>query len=317
MESSGWSRGCLAIASRRLRKRRPERGAGAAGQSTRALLCKRRHQNGMAARMLLARCDSGRRGYRHLTFTHWRGSPFPLARLPPPSITPNTASMPRASLPTARFLTSFVELLSTSKPSSPDRLARLPCEEAVVVLASDLEPILAAPPDHISANDVVGAADRRLIESEVDAVLSSVENDVARNQIAACVLDRDAVSVSREAVAGDHVSVATAEQDARSVSNEAVASYLVAVRPVRPLFAPEQDAGRGVRDQVPLDQVVGGSLDVDAGPGFRRNSLSTIRTSCDSNNPIPSPSGAMLRLPELPRTRICADLKTTKPKKVF
>jgi hypothetical protein len=148
--------------------------------------------------------------------------------------------MPRASLPTARFLTSFVELLSTSAVVS-----RPPCEvayeEAVVVLASDLEPILAAPPDHISANDLVAAADRRLIEAEVDAVLRASRNDVARNQIAACVLDCDAVSVSREAVAGDHVSVAPAEEDAGCVSNEAVASYLVAVRPVRPASAPEQD----------------------------------------------------------------------------
>ena len=96
-------------------------------------LCRRRHQNGMAARTLPARCDSGRRGYRHLTFTHWHGSPFPLARFPPPSLTPSTASMPRSSLPTARFLTSFVELLSTSKPSSPDRFARFEAKRTPTV----------------------------------------------------------------------------------------------------------------------------------------------------------------------------------------
>jgi hypothetical protein len=136
----------------------------------------------------------------------------------------------------------------------------------VVVLASDLEPILAAPFDRVSANDVVAAADRRLVESEVDAGLSSVENDVEPNQVAACVLDRDAISVSREAVAGDHVSVAPGEEDAGCVSKEAIGSHLVAVRPVGPPFPPEQDPGRGVRDQVPLDQVVRRSLDVDAGP---------------------------------------------------
>ena len=43
------------------------------------------------------------------------------------------------------------------------------------------------------------------------------------------------------------------------VSYEVVASYLVAVRRSA-LLAPEQDPGRGVRDQVPLDQDVGSKL---------------------------------------------------------
>ena len=199
-------------------------------------------------------------------------------------------------------------------------VSRLPCEvayeEAVVVRASDLEPIVAAPPDHISANDVVAAADRRVVESEVDAALSSVENDVARNQIAACVLDCDAVSVAKGGCGRSRFGCPGRE--GRRLRFQPSGCLVPGCGPPGPpFFPPQQDPGRGVRDQVPLDQFVGGSLDVDAGPGFCRNSLLTIRTSCDSNNPIPSPSGAMLRLPELPRTRICADLKTTKPKEVF
>ena len=187
-----------------------------------------------------------------------------------------------------------------------------------MVRASDNEPFPAFPPDHISANDVVAAADRRLVEPEVDAAISSVENDVERNQIAASVLDRDAVSVSREAVAGDHVSVAAGEEDAGCVSNEAVASYLVAVGPVPPAFPPEQEPQGEEREiRFPLIKLPAEAWTWMPGPGFRLNELLMIRTSCDSNNPIPSPSGAMLRLPELSRTRICADLKTTKPKKVF
>ena len=91
---------------------------------------------------------------------------------------------------------SFVERLSMSNPSSPESHGDVAFQDAVVVLPSDVEAIVAAPPDLISPKDVVDAADRRRVESEIDAVLSGVNDEVARDQVAASLLDRDAVSVS-------------------------------------------------------------------------------------------------------------------------
>src|SRR5215204_121776 len=72
----------------------------------------------------------------HTMFVHWRRSPLPLALLPPPSITPRTASMPRSSFRTARLRVSFVLRLSTPKPSSPASRARLRSSRVRLAVAS-------------------------------------------------------------------------------------------------------------------------------------------------------------------------------------
>jgi hypothetical protein len=76
---------------------------------------------------------------------HCAGLLFPRALLPPPSVTPGTASMPRSLLCSARLRVSVVSGLSTSIQSSLDRGARLrPSTVPVtrpVALGSDRQPI--------------------------------------------------------------------------------------------------------------------------------------------------------------------------------
>src|SRR6266571_5354959 len=55
------------------------------------------------------------------TPTHCAELPFPLALLPPPSITPVTASIPRLPLSSAVFLAIVAEMASTRMPSRPLR----------------------------------------------------------------------------------------------------------------------------------------------------------------------------------------------------
>ena len=71
----------------------------------------------------------------------------------------------------------------------------------MAVLLFDQEPILTAVPDPVSADDVVGAAG----DSEVDARMVSVNDDVVRDQVAAAVLDPDPVAASEDPVPLDHV----------------------------------------------------------------------------------------------------------------
>jgi hypothetical protein len=62
---------------------------------------------------------------RQATFTHWRGSPFSLARLLPPSLTPSTARIPRPPLRTARLLAIVIERRPTMMPARLEPTARL------------------------------------------------------------------------------------------------------------------------------------------------------------------------------------------------
>ena len=57
------------------------------------------------------------------TPVHCEGLPLPLARLPPPSLTPTTASIPRSPLSSAWFAVTVAEALSRSIPSSAFRCA--------------------------------------------------------------------------------------------------------------------------------------------------------------------------------------------------
>src|SRR5437773_4021979 len=102
-------------------------------------------------------------------FTHWSGLPLPCALLPPPSFTPTTASMPRSPLLTARFRVSVVELLSMSKPSSPDPFATLCFRRLWRSFSPTSNPSTRLSLDQVSADDVVGAADERMLDSEADA----------------------------------------------------------------------------------------------------------------------------------------------------
>jgi hypothetical protein len=53
------------------------------------------------------------------------------------------------------------------------------------------------------------------------------------------------------------------------------------------------------------------------GPGLPENELPWTRMRVEPNIPIPSPSGAMLSLPVLPRTTLRADWTMRNPKKAF
>src|SRR5215212_4450357 len=100
----------------------------------------------------------------------------------------------------------------------------------VVVFRIDPERIAATSSDPISADNVVGPSDGRVVESEVDAGPARMEDDVAGHQVAPPPLEADARAASRDAVSGDHVSVAGGDDDAGAVSNAAVAAHPIAVR---------------------------------------------------------------------------------------
>ena len=78
-----------------------------------------------------------------------------------------------------------------SKPSSPDRLATLRFRRLWWSFLSDQEPIAAAVPDQISADDVV-APPSGGVDPEADARSASVNDDVVGDQVAVSLLDPDA-----------------------------------------------------------------------------------------------------------------------------
>jgi len=124
-------------------------------------------------------------------------------------------------------------------------------QEAVVVLLIDQEPILAASFDPIPADDVVLAAEQRVLDPEGDARPARVDDEVPGNQVAVSVLNLNAVPAPEDAVSGDHVSTAGAKDHGLAIPNEAVACYLIAV------VALHQDPLVVAGDQVPLDLVMG------------------------------------------------------------
>ena len=120
-----------------------------------------------------------------------------------------------------------------------------------MVLLPDHEPIAAAASDPVSADDVVAPPDGGTVESEIDADLVSVNDDVSGNAVAPSVLDGDSGRTSMDVVSGDHVSVAQFNVDAGTVSNAPVTSHPIAVRN-------HEDSEVGVaHDAVVPDQVVG------------------------------------------------------------
>ena len=70
----------------------------------------------------------------------------------------------------------------------------------------------------------MGAAEDSLasLDSEVDARVVSVGDDVVRDQVAMAVLDPDPVAAAEDVVSGDHVVAAGAKRDAVMVSHQAV-----------------------------------------------------------------------------------------------
>ena len=78
----------------------------------------------------------------------------------------------------------------------PRSLGDVALQEAVAVLLHDHEPVHAAVSDPVSADDVVGAADERMLDSEADARAVSVRDEVVRDEVAVPLLDPDAVAAS-------------------------------------------------------------------------------------------------------------------------
>src|SRR4051812_18907216 len=99
----------------------------------------------------------------------------------------------------------------------------------MVILAPDQERVLAAAPDHVSADKVVMAANRRRTECEVDPGFARADNVIARDEIAVSLLDRDAVLAFEDVVLGHHVSIPWANDDAGRVSNAGVAPHLISI----------------------------------------------------------------------------------------
>ena len=160
-------------------------------------------------------------------------------------------------------------------------------QDAVVVLPSHVKPIVATSPDLVSTNDVVNPADRRRVEPEVDAVPSSANDEIALHQVVASLLDRDAVSVSGEVVAGDHVVTAGGNDEP-------------ALFPTKRLRRTRLRSALSIEIPGPESEIrfpsITLSLEPNATciPGWALclNELSTTRMSCEAKMPRPSPSGA-------------------------
>ncbi len=195
-------------------------------------------------------------------FTHWRGSPLPCARFPPPSMTLKTASMPRSPLSTARFRVSVVERLSMWKPSPFAHPGDVELQEAVALLSPDQEPVAAAVPHAVSADDVVGAADRRMPDPEADAGAASMSDHVVGDQVAVSLLDPDPFAASEDPVSGDHVAAAGTKRDPPAVTDEPIVSDPKALAPLQ-----EEPFAVVARHDVAPDQGVGGTNGVDSETG--------------------------------------------------
>jgi hypothetical protein len=81
-------------------------------------------------------------------------------------------------------------------------------QEAMTVLLRDQEPVAAAASDKIAADDIVRTSDPLWpIEAEADAYRANANDDVSGDQVAASLLDPDAVAPG-DAVSGDLVPIA-------------------------------------------------------------------------------------------------------------
>src|SRR5204863_7215780 len=95
-------------------------------------------------------------------------------------------------------------------------------EEAVAGLPYDLVVIPAAVSDQVVADGVVGAAEERVLDSETDARMVCMGDEVVGDEVAVPLLDSDPVASVEDAVSLDHVLAAGPEGDPAAVSNQAV-----------------------------------------------------------------------------------------------
>ena len=91
-------------------------------------------------------------------------------------------------------------------------------EEAVAVRRCDHERVPATASDHISAENIVGAAEAGSLECEMDAVPPGTNDDVAGDPVAAPLLDQDSTLVAQAAVAGTAATAAIAASALLTVS---------------------------------------------------------------------------------------------------
>src|SRR5919108_4346614 len=100
----------------------------------------------------------------------------------------------------------------------------------MVIFLGHKEPIEACPPDLISPDNVVTAAELRP-ESKTDACLARANDFVAGDQVSLSLFNPDAAPVSKPVITGDQVPVTGAYDDAGAlVSSAHVASDLIVVR---------------------------------------------------------------------------------------
>ena len=211
---------------------------------------------------------------------------MPLALFPPPSITPRTAAIPRSPLRRARFLVSFAVWLSMSKPSSPAPLATLRLQTAVLSFLLTRNASLAAAPDQIPADGVVGAADRRADRVRGRCPPSECgRRRCGRPGCRAPSRSRCRLGLWRRGFGRSRCGC-RGHDDAGSVSSEAVASHLIAVRlSIRiPRLLRE--------NRFPLITLSLESATWIPGPALWRIELCTIRTWLESNSRSRRPSGA-------------------------
>ena len=142
-----------------------------------------------------------------------------------------------------------------------------------------------------------------MLDSEADAGLAGVNDDVSRDQVVVPLLDADAVADSGHAVSLDHVPAAGAERDPPAVADEAIvftrkpspSSTSIPSSPFRastfPLIRPFVE---------PTGLIPAWT--------FPRKELCRTRMWREKKMPSPLPSGSVVRSPELFRTRIRSEL---------
>lgn len=133
-------------------------------------------------------------------------------------------------------------------------------DDAVTVLGSHQERVVAASLNDVPADDVASAPGGELTHAEEDAGAASAYYEIAGDNVVTSVLDGDATEdVTLRVVASDDVPIASNEE-AHAVSPAAIPADLVAV-------GLHQDPRLLVLgEDVVLDDVAGGVLDVHAKP---------------------------------------------------
>src|SRR5436190_6681533 len=95
-------------------------------------------------------------------------------------------------------------------------------QNAMTVLLADEEPVDAAVPDAVSADDVPRAAEEGMRDAEPNPRSLGPNHAIAGDQVAAALFDADAVAASEDPASRDDVPVAGPQRDPSAVSDQVV-----------------------------------------------------------------------------------------------